>query len=310
MAEPENAILRNALRTIAVHSQKGIEDSDGGNSDMVEHIEAAQAALVAVRDLANETLKRPLTNDRVIDDLQRQVGDLSSKLVDMQLLRAENATLQFKADEATRQMRIAYEQLEAVRAASRPAIARAASPRDGGAKYLVELGAKLRQWSEDGMIIGAHRAAELEEELQEIAASLDAQLENDLEAQAVATAADRERLLYWLCRSWAALRSASNLDPLLDAVLTEFGYSSPEDRIAMIKHGEPGTRPAPTRCSVCRMKCAELDLAAIDAAFCWMDPSSAPGAYKTWPPGDPRNATHHAYLDHDPLCDSKEDSDV
>jgi hypothetical protein len=233
--EPENAYLRIVLRSLAAQLEM-LLPADGGHSRIVTDMRA----------MIRTALERPRTNDPAIDALERRVGDLESRLIDQQVLLRERATAEFRAGEAERQRQAAISELGAVRAAIRPR-ARPAAPGEGAqpdARYLAELGAKIRIRAEYGVQIDRAQAADIESELLEIAAGLNTMEQRaTIEQHAIEAAADRERLLYWLC--WCVREmtdpDAHKSSALLDAVLEEFGYDDARVQ-QMLERGEPARR--------------------------------------------------------------------
>lgn len=251
-SEPENAHLRTVLRRLAVILAESTLGAPEGN----------RRAAVA---LIEETLRRPRTNDAVIDRLERTIGDLQSRLLDQRVLKTEKSVAEFGAAEAARHRQAALNELAAVRQAIRPRAAahrptynhtREDSPQtpcpqcapwqQPDAKFLAGLGADIRSWADQGVLPVRARAAEIEGELLEISAALAARPLQEIEARAVEHAADRERLLYWLCVALEAVAGTAQAEPHevtteseIREVLASFGYD--DARVAqMLALGEPG----------------------------------------------------------------------
>jgi hypothetical protein len=258
--EPENAYLRTVLRTLEVKIETMLHvligPLDTAPSVCVDAVQ--RECLLVIR----AALARPRTNDAAIDALTRRVGDLESRLLDQRILHTEKVTAEFRAEEAVRHREMVSAELAAVRRAIRPR-ARPAAPGDGAqpdAVYLAELGKQLRGWADQGVCPVRERASEIESELLEIAAGI-ASI-SDREGKTVDVAADRERLLYWLCWSVREMTDpdAHRTAAMLDGLLAEFGYN--EARVQQtLDMGEPGRRapesgqPSPTGyCSARRVR--------------------------------------------------------
>jgi hypothetical protein len=91
--EPEAAYLRNVIRKVRVLSDGAREDADASA--------AAHNVLSTLVAICDETLKRPRTNGKVIDDLQRKLGDAKSIEIDLMAARREQGVMQAQIQSLT-----------------------------------------------------------------------------------------------------------------------------------------------------------------------------------------------------------------
>lgn len=117
--EPDNDYYRRQLRSMVVMIEKA-QDEGRLTTD-----------LAALKVIAKECLARPRSNDAAIDRLEREVGDLRTKLIDMDVLRTESGQAHAVAAQMTTRAELAEQELKRLRASLGRRFGRAGQILDG-----------------------------------------------------------------------------------------------------------------------------------------------------------------------------------